>query len=171
MVTRKGTWPILKYDLKGEHGWRATVFLDDETGNINVEFDGRKFFGHCWKGPLREFLVSTNVGYINDKFSYDLVRWCGEQARNNLFILLEKEFGHHNDWPSEIEELYESIDVDMSRDTFCTTIMSCSELIEKIEPWEHTFGELGANKNVIRFTGKFWEELVNYWKKELEDGV
>lgn len=173
MITRKGTWPILKYDLKGEHGWRASVFIDDAAGSIFVESDSLQFFGYKWplQDKLREFLVSTSVGYINDKFSYGKDRWCADAAINDFFSLLELEFGHPNSWPTEIEELYEDeLSQEMSKDAFYAILLRCDKLMEKIDPFEHSFGDIGANKYVVRFTEMFWEELVNYWKKELEDG-
>lgn len=173
-VICKGTSPILKYELENG-GWRGTVFIDDDEGNILVEFDGRQFFGHWWglagrgRCSLRSFLVHTDVDYINDKLSYGLPRWDGDKAAKELYKLCETKHGHIESWPCDLVEAVEGMEDSWPAEAFYAYLYGHECFNDVFVPGEQSFGEIGANLYVIRFTEKLWPALIEHWKKELGD--
>ena len=166
-IVVRGTAPILKYDLKKD-GWIATVFIDDEQGDLVIQFDSRKFFGHWWRqNPLRKFLAGAGEGYIADKLSYGLDRWDGHLAINNLYKMCTEKWGHIDGWPYEVAEMAESMEDDLSADAFAARLHFCEEFNKAFDPHDYPNGELGANQYVSRFIALFWGDLVDQWKMEL----
>lgn len=173
MVTRYGQPPVMRYEVN-DGGWRASVMLDDVGGNIVVEFDTRKFFGHWWSiktnkcNSLRAALITFNQGYIEDKFSYGLDRWDGEKAVKELHKLCMDKWGHEESWPLETYEAWEAMDDGISEAAFYAILNYTEHFNEVYTPGEHSFGGIYANKHVTNFVKRMWPQLVEHWKKELE---
>lgn len=181
MVKTFGQAPVLRYEVN-DGNWRASVMLDDVAGNIVVEFESRHFFGHWWSvktnkaNSLREVLVTFNEGYIEDKFSYGLDRWDGEKARAALIKLVEDKYGKleldergRANWSCDLEEAVDAVEDGWSSDAFYGHLLNNYVFNEMWQPGEGSFGETYANKHVTNFVKRMWPQLVEHWRKEIEN--
>lgn len=175
-ITVKGIWPILKYTIRGPHGQYAVIFIDDDYGNIVIQHDLHAYH-HWWgrngrgKDKLREFLVGASFGYLQDKFSYNLNRWCSEEAVKNLRVQLEEKFGHPDDWPESFEEMIEEMESlrDEDHNLFYCKLMDNPDYTDAFDVSEMPSGELYGNKRVTYFLENYWPHIEKHWMKELED--
>ena len=91
-IERLGQWPVLCYTVRLPRQRNAHVFLRDDQGIIciDTDFGQQDTYSHWWgmagrsTRTLREFLVSTNEGYLCDKFSYGKQRWSLEKAEREI---------------------------------------------------------------------------------------
>lgn len=69
-----------QYVVRGQY-WLATIFLDNDSGQISVMSSWNHNYSHCWSTPgrgkesLKEFLITAGPDYIMNKFSYGSERW------------------------------------------------------------------------------------------------
>lgn len=168
-IVRKGTYPVLKYTARvwGFH----TIFIDDNYGNLVIASD-QGAFRHWWglegrvDKKLREFLVRTSPGYIQDKLSYGLSRWDQDYAEKGVIEMCEQKWGKDTEeWPIEVAEAVEAFDFG-SWESMYHCLFAIHEFSQAFEPPDLP-GESYANPGVRRFVENVWPSLVEFWKAEL----
>lgn len=176
-VEVKGTWPILKYTVRTEHGGYAVVMIDDQHGSVLINPGDQIALQHWWgkdgrgEDKLRSFLVRASISYLEDKFSYGLKRWTFEEAMQDLDKECKEHFGKKpSEWPGEVKECIQHLKGhgDMSSDLFYYIIGGYDVIMEKFG-YDTSFGNIDAHPDVSFFLKTKWPALVEHWKMELEN--
>ena len=174
-IEKSGAWPILKYTLRGDGIGYATVFIDDNYGDIVINSGDQIALKHFWgkqgRGTetLRQFLIKASDGYLKDKFSYGLTRWYADAAMKDLKELIEEKIGGEHTWPEDLVEEVEDIQGNFTTSEGFYHLVSRSDEVTKIidEVGEHPSGEESANRDAARFIDRAWPHLVAHWEQEL----
>lgn len=175
-ITRKGTWPILKYTMRSKGFGYCVVMIDDDYGDVLINPGDQIALLHWWgkdgrgKGKLREFLCRDSRSYMTDKFSYGLNRWTWDEAMKDLKEKCEEHFGHPDSWHDDVKEKIEQLEgmgSGGSSDLFYFSLQDCDVIMEAFG-YDGGFGELEGNPTVMHFMKTKWPHLVEFWKKELE---
>jgi hypothetical protein len=177
-IVRSGQWPLFKYTIRSDRVGYCTVFIDDNCGDILINPGDQIAFKHWWgkdgrgTDKLRQFLTTASRGYIEDKFSYGLSRWCQEAALDSLEERLGELHGHPEMWPYGAHDAIEDArGCGLSPDGLYLALSECDAIAEIFHSGEPPHGELSANKDVTRFIEEAWGPLVQLWKAELlEEG-
>lgn len=104
-----------KYTMRKDGQWLASVFIDDDVGEISIHSDwGDFWFGWYPSGrgtkTLREFLIGCDASYLCNKFMHSY-RQAGvgvkahDHVEKRLLILLAQGWSHLRDqWTTELRE-------------------------------------------------------------------
>lgn len=174
-MEKSGTYPLMKYILRGHHGHYSVIVIDDKSGDVFINAGGDKCFHHWWGGQgrgtkkLREFLCSASVSYFKDKFSYGRNTWYAETAMENLKEMLCKEIGDEHTWSEDLVEEVEGLDGNFNTsEGFYHMLGNCPEVQKVIDTHgDPPSGEEGCSRDVHYFIERCWAHFVAYWKQEL----
>jgi hypothetical protein len=183
-ITRTGQWPVIKYNVRRPRHSNATVFIDDETGMIviDTDFGQQDAYSHWWgqqgRGTetLREFLITTNDGYLKDKFSYGRSRFSVSEAEKRMREELDKmkAAGTIDDLDMDMaEEFFGDVRDNATSNEFYLLAMENDVIAEHLGLdffFENNPGSVGANEDSVNMVDKVLMPLIEFWKEELKVG-
>lgn len=165
-------------------GWCASIFLNNDTGEVVVTQGYSNNYDYCWSSPgrgdrsLKEFLISASVPYVMEKFSYGRDKWLDSDKTVEKIKAEIAEKHKSGEIPDgKFSRIMGEIE-DMLGDDFKTTsemydhICQCDELNNEYDcdptliPWVTDY-----HPQLRGFMEKIWPEFIETLKQELDDAV
>lgn len=185
-----------KYIIRGDKISWSVIMLDDEYGDISIQSDWGNF-GYIWgplgrgSGTLKEFLITADIDYIKDKFSYPENGGKNyvyeKESLNNLkkdIITARKE---HQLSKKEARSIWKNLNLL----DFCGDInavyYSIEDVVQELNKWkydidfwkdgpwdnEYEFMErivTGCSPQLTFFMNNIWPVFIQEIKKEIKNG-
>lgn len=173
-----------KYTIRNERGsWLATIFLDDQVGEICVQSEYGSYSYGWYKSSrgtetLKEFLVTTDKDYIQNKFGYD-GKGCHFYSDKTVDRIKEEIFRYRRNGEINKEEARDCYQEVNDMDSDCQT---SSELYSVLVEWAPNTMSLiysnnpfdvpwvtGTHPQLIAFIDRVWPLFITQIKEELRE--
>lgn len=183
-ISRRGGHPIYKYTIRLPGEWYSCIMIDEEVGNVLVNYDIH-YFGYTWgkagRGTetLREFLTTADAGYVADKFSYHLSRFNVDKVEKAWNEAIELAFNEGRLSENDRDILKDEFASDLigeckTSSEYWSAIQSFTgyeeRLLDKVFPEgmeSYPTGQDYANVNVQRFVDRVWAPFQEFLRNEL----
>jgi hypothetical protein len=177
-ITRKGQWPVLLYEVREPRVFCASVFIEDSKGTILIDTDmgQQDCYSHWWGGTargtptLREFLVTTNSGYLLDKFSYGKTRWSIDKAEADYTKFINEKITDEAERERYEWSMYDFGDARTANELY-HMMHEESDVYELVQEefWEgNGFGQTYGNPDTEHMLKRVLMPLIEFWKTELQ---
>lgn len=165
-------------------GWCASVYLNNETGEVTVVQSNGQNYDYCWSSPgrgdctLKEFLIRTETSYVMNKFSYGHMKWFNQEAtvkrmREDVEKAFKEERIDELDRDMALEEIEENLDGDdMPGGVFAERMLSsCNTLFEDVYGSDYLAIPTveDYHPQLRGFMEKIWPAFVESLKQEIEN--
>ena len=177
-VIKKGA--AEKYMVRRD-GWVATIYLDEDTGEVSVAQGYQDNYAYCWSAPgrgketLKEFLVTANASYVMDKFSYGMDKWLDyDKSLDQLNAELKQKLEDGVITKSQMEAIEIEIEENLGDDFDNTNhwydcLYRCEELMEAYGHDPHSLPCVTDVKPQLRgFMERVWPVFIEQLKRELD---